>query len=60
VVFVATVDPVATGMVASLARPGGNVTGLTNTQADITGKQLQLLKELVPNLARIALVPASS
>jgi putative tryptophan/tyrosine transport system substrate-binding protein len=56
VVFVAAVDPVATGMVASLARPGGNVTGLTNTQADITGKQLQLLKELVPNLARIALV----
>jgi putative ABC transport system substrate-binding protein len=56
VVFVAAIDPVATGLVASLARPGGNVTGLTNTQADITGKQLQLLSELLPNLSRIAVM----
>lgn len=49
VVFVAAIDPVATGLVASLARPGGNITGLTNTQADITGKLLQLLRELLPN-----------
>ena len=56
VVFVAAIDPVATGLVASLARPGGNVTGLTNTQADITGKQLQLLSELLPNLSRIAVI----
>ena len=56
VVFVAALDPVATGLVASLAHPGGNVTGLTNTQADITGKQLQLLSEMVPNLARIAII----
>jgi ABC-type uncharacterized transport system substrate-binding protein len=56
VVFVAAIDPVATGLVASLARPGGHVTGLTNTQADITGKQLQLLSELVPGISRIAVV----
>src|SRR5262247_909031 len=51
VVFVAAIDPVATGIVASLASPGGNVTGLTNTQADITVKHLQLLRELLPNLS---------
>ena len=56
VVFVAAIDPVATGLVASLAHPGGNITGLTNTQADITGKQLQLLKELLPGLSRIAVM----
>jgi putative ABC transport system substrate-binding protein len=56
VVFVAAIDPVATGLVASLARPGGNVTGLTNTQADITGKQLQLISELLPNRSRIAVI----
>ena len=56
VVFVAAIDPVATGLVASLAHPGGKVTGLTNTQADITGKQLQLLSELLPNLFRIAII----
>jgi putative ABC transport system substrate-binding protein len=56
VVFVAAIDPVATGLVASLARPGGNVTGLTNTQADITGKQLQLLRELLPSLSSIAVM----
>ena len=56
VVFVAAIDPVATGLVASLARPGGNITGLTNTQADITGKLLQLLRELLPNLSRIAVM----
>jgi putative tryptophan/tyrosine transport system substrate-binding protein len=56
VVFVAAVDPVATGLVASLARPGGKITGLTNTQADITGKQLQLLKELLPGISNIAVM----
>jgi len=56
VVFVAAIDPVATGLVASLAHPGGNITGLTNTQADITGKQLQLLTELRPDLSRIVLM----
>jgi putative ABC transport system substrate-binding protein len=56
VVFVAAIDPVATRLVASLARPGGNVTGMTAMQADITGKRLQLLRELLPNLSRIALM----
>ena len=56
VVFVAGIDPVATGLVATLGRPGGNVTGLTNTQADITGKQLQLLSELLPTLSKIAVM----
>jgi putative tryptophan/tyrosine transport system substrate-binding protein len=56
VVFVAAVDPVATGLVASLARPGGQITGLTNTQADITGKQLQLLRELLPGISKIAVM----
>jgi putative ABC transport system substrate-binding protein len=56
VVFVAAIDPVATGLVGSLARPGGNVTGVTAMQADITGKRLELLRELLPNLSRIALM----
>jgi ABC-type uncharacterized transport system substrate-binding protein len=56
VVFVAAIDPVATGVVASLSRPGGNITGITNTQADITGKHLQLLGELLPALSRIVLL----
>jgi putative ABC transport system substrate-binding protein len=56
VVFVAAIDPVATRLVASLARPGGNVTGVTAMQANITGKRLQLLRELLPNLSRIALM----
>lgn len=56
VVFVAAIDPVATGAVASLARPGGNVTGLTAVFSDITGKRLEMLKEMVPQLARVALV----
>jgi putative tryptophan/tyrosine transport system substrate-binding protein len=60
VVFVAAVDPVATGLVASLARPGGKITGLTNTQADITGKQLQLLRELLPGNSKIAVMVRSA
>jgi putative ABC transport system substrate-binding protein len=61
VVFVAALDPVATGAVATLARPGGNVTGVTTIQADLTGKRLELLKELLPQLATVAfLVRATS
>jgi putative tryptophan/tyrosine transport system substrate-binding protein len=47
-------DPVGNGLVASLARPGGNVTGLSNIAPEISGKQLELLKEVVPRLSRIA------
>jgi putative ABC transport system substrate-binding protein len=61
VVFVAAIDPVATGVVASLARPGGNVTGVSAVHADVTGKRLQLLRELLPKLSRVAvLVRATS
>jgi putative tryptophan/tyrosine transport system substrate-binding protein len=49
-------DPVATGLVASLARPGGNVTGLSNQMADTAAKRLELLRELVPGLRRLAIL----
>src|SRR5262249_10441333 len=55
VVFVATFDPVATGLVASLARPGGNITGLASSSGDVIAKRLQLVTELIPNPARIAI-----
>jgi hypothetical protein len=45
VVFVATFDPVATGLVASLARPGGNITGMTSISGDVIAKRLQLVTE---------------
>jgi putative tryptophan/tyrosine transport system substrate-binding protein len=47
-------DPVGSGIVASLARPGGNITGLSSLAPEISGKQLELLKEIVPTLARVA------
>jgi putative tryptophan/tyrosine transport system substrate-binding protein len=49
-------DPVGSGLVASLARPGGNVTGLTIMDPDLVGKQLQLLTEVVPKVSRVALL----
>ena len=55
IVFVAG-DPVGTGLVASLARPGGNVTGLSNQSTDIAAKRLELLREVVPNLRRLAIL----
>jgi putative ABC transport system substrate-binding protein len=56
VVFVAVNDPVALGVVASLARPGGNVTGLSNQQHDVAGKRLEFLREVVPGLRRLAIL----
>ena len=47
-------DPVETGLVASLARPGGNITGMSNMTSQLGGKRLELLKEIVPGLARVA------
>jgi putative ABC transport system substrate-binding protein len=50
------IDPVKAGFVESLARPGGNVTGLTNLTTELGGKRLELLKEAVPRLARVAVI----
>ena len=47
-------DPVGNGFVASLARPGGNITGLSNFAVELSGKRLELLKEVIPKLARVA------
>ena len=56
IVFAAAGDPVGTGLIASLARPGGNVTGLSTQEADVSGKKLELLREVVPGLGRLALL----
>lgn len=56
IVFAAAADPVGNGLVASLARPGGNVTGISLQQIDSTGKRLELLRELAPNLRRLAII----
>ena len=56
IVFATAGDPVGTGLVASLARPGGNVTGLSNQSADIASKRIGLLRDVVPNLRRLAIM----
>ena len=53
IVMTSSTDPVRTGLVASLARPGGNVTGLTSVSGDLGGKLLELLNEIVPKLSRV-------
>ena len=56
IVFTSAVDPVAVGLVASLARPGGNITGLAAMGAEVVGKHLELLKELAPQVSRVAIL----
>jgi putative ABC transport system substrate-binding protein len=56
IVMAAGADPVAEGMIASLARPGGNITGLTRVAPELDGKRLELLKEVVPKATRVAVV----
>jgi putative ABC transport system substrate-binding protein len=53
-------DPVGNGLVASLARPGGNMTGLSTLAPEISGKQVELLKEIVPRLSRVAVLGIST
>ncbi|MGA7001903.1 MAG: ABC transporter substrate-binding protein [Pseudolabrys sp.] len=56
IVFAAAADPVGSGLVSSLARPGGNITGLSLQQSDLVGKKLELLREVVTGLRRLALL----
>ena len=56
VVMVTSMDPVATGLVDSLARPGGNITGVSRLTRDLGGKRLELLKEIVPMLSRVGVL----
>jgi putative tryptophan/tyrosine transport system substrate-binding protein len=56
VVITTVADPVGSGLVASLARPGGNITGLSIQQADLAGKRLELLREVIPALRRLAIL----
>ena len=56
IVFAVAIDPVGNGLVASLAKPGGNVTGLSLQAAHLAGKRLELLREVVPQLRRLAII----
>ena len=56
IVFATAGDPVASGLVASLAQPGGNATGLSSLVADLAGKRIELLREVVPGLRRLAIM----
>jgi len=60
IVFAPAGDPLASGLVASLARPGGNITGLSNQTADIAGKRVELLRELAGQMRRLAIMVKSN
>jgi ABC-type uncharacterized transport system substrate-binding protein len=60
IVLLGAGDPVGTGLVASMARPGGNITGVTEFSTDLSGKRLQLLTEAVPGISRVAVLYNSS
>jgi putative tryptophan/tyrosine transport system substrate-binding protein len=59
IVFLVTGDPSAVGLVSNLARPGGNVTGISAPSGQIVAKRLELLKEAIPSLARVAVLKES-
>lgn len=56
IVMVSVADPVGVGLIANLARPGGNITGITNIGAELAGKRLEILKELIPTLSKVAVL----
>src|SRR5438876_3097632 len=56
IVMSVVIDPLGSGLVSSLARPGGNVTGLSNMSSDLIGKQFDVLKQAVPEVSRVALL----
>jgi putative ABC transport system substrate-binding protein len=56
IVMTTAIDPVGAGLVASLARPGGNITGLSTLAPELSGKQLELLKEVMPSMTRVAVL----
>jgi len=60
IVMAQDTDPVANGFVASLSRPGGNITGFSTLSAEISGKRLELLKEIIPRLSRVAVFGTST
>jgi putative tryptophan/tyrosine transport system substrate-binding protein len=60
IVMAQDIDPVSNGFVASLARPGGNITGLSTLAPEISGKRLELLKEIIPKLSRVAVLGTST
>jgi putative ABC transport system substrate-binding protein len=60
IVFVANPDPIGLGLVTSLARPGGQLTGLADQHGDLVGKGLELLKEVVPSISRIAVLHSAT
>ena len=60
IVMAQDIDPVSNGFVASLARPGGNITGLSTLAPEISGKRLELLKEIIPRLSRVAVLGTST
>jgi putative ABC transport system substrate-binding protein len=60
IVMTQDLDPVRNGFVASLAKPGGNITGLSNFSADLSGKRLELLKDVIPKLMRVAVLGTST
>jgi putative tryptophan/tyrosine transport system substrate-binding protein len=60
IVFASAGDPIGTGVVSSLARPGGNITGLSAGSTDVVGKRLELLREVMPGLCRLAILASES